>query len=145
MKRSMLSRSTQIAITALGHMAEVYKEKDRRLSAAEIAKSRGLQSPFVAKILTELSRAQFVEGSRGPGGGYRLARKPNAITLREIADLFDREDNVYMCPYGKDYCGNGPHCPLHDEIDALNKSLDRFLAKTTLAGFTKRSRAVSMR
>ncbi len=140
MKRSMLSRSSQVAIAALGHMAEVYKEKDRRLSAGEIAKSRNLQAPYVAKILTELSRAQLIEGTRGPGGGYRLARKPKSITLREIADLFDREDNMYMCPYGKDYCGTGPHCPLHDQIETLNHSLDRFLAKTTLDGFTKSNR-----
>lgn len=140
MKRSMLSRSSQVAIAALGHMAEVYMEKDRRLSAGEIAKSRDLQAPFVSKILTELSRAKLIEGTRGPGGGYRLARKPKSITLREVADLFDREDNMYMCPYGKDYCGTGPHCPLHDQIESLNHSLDRFLAKTTLDGFTSKSR-----
>ncbi len=143
MKRSMLSRSTQIAIAALGHMAEVHKEKGRRLSAAEIAESRDLQAPFVAKILTELSRAQLIEGTRGPGGGYRLARKPGGIALKEIADLFDREDSLYMCPYGKDYCGNGPHCPLHDQIEALNQSLDKFLAKTTLAGFAGTKREAS--
>lgn len=140
MKRSMLSRSTQIAIAALGHMAEHYSEHDRRLTPKEIAESRDLQAPYVAKILTELSRTKLVEGARGPGGGYRLARSPGKISLKQIADIFEREDDSYMCPYGKDYCGTGPLCPLHDEIEALNKSLDRFLAKTTLAGFARRKK-----
>jgi len=140
MRRSVLSRSTQIAIAAMGYMAELHADPARRVSAAEIAESRDLQAPFVSKILGTLSRAGLIAGSRGPGGGYRLARAPGKVHLKEIADLFEREDVTYMCPYGKDYCGHGPKCPLHDQIDALNTTLDRFLAKTTLAGFAKTRR-----
>lgn len=140
MRRSVLSRSTQIAIAAMGYMAEQYADPARRVSATEIAESRDLQSPFVSKILGALSRAGLIEGSRGPGGGYRLARSPGRIVLKEIADIFEREDITYMCPYGKNYCGNGPKCPLHDQIERLNRTMDRFLAKTTLAGFAKTRR-----
>ena len=140
MKRSMLSRSSQIAVAAMGYMAELYKERERRLTPKEIAESRDFQAPYVAKVMTELSRAKLIEGARGPGGGYRLAKSPGKITLKQITDVFEREDNSFMCPYGKDYCGTGPHCPLHDEIETLNKALDRFLAKTTLAGFARRKK-----
>ena len=134
----MLSRSSQVAIAAMGHMAEVYSEPGRRLSPAAIADSRQLQAPFVAKVLTILSRANLIDGTRGPGGGYCLSREPAAISLKEITALFEREDDTYMCPYGKDYCGNGPRCPLHDQISALNARMDKFLAETTLERFAKR-------
>lgn len=141
MFRSILSRSTQVAIAAMGHMAEIHADPDRRLSLTEIAKSRDLQAPFLGKILVTLSRHGLIDGRRGPGGGYRLGRAPREIRLREVADLFEREDTLYVCPYGKDYCGNGPHCPLHDQLETLNDSMDRFLRSTTFAKFVDSSKA----
>ena len=137
MLRSILSRSTQIAISAMGHMAEIHADPNRKLSLTEIAESRELQAPFLGKILVALSRTGLVEGWRGPGGGYRLGREPAQIQLKEIADLFEREDTLYVCPYGKDYCGNGVECPLHDQIEFLNATMDKFLDTTTLASFAK--------
>lgn len=137
MLRSILSRSTQIAISAMGYMAEVHADPTRKLSLTEIAESRELQAPFLGKILVALSRSGLVEGWRGPGGGYRLGREPSKIQLKEIADLFEREDTLYVCPYGKNYCGRGATCPLHDQIDFLNETIDQFLETTTLAAFAE--------
>lgn len=140
MLRSILSRSTQVAIAAMGYMAEIHADPSRRLSLTEIARSRDLQAPFLGKILVMLSRHGLVEGQRGPGGGYRLSRAPEQIHLQEVADLFEREDTAYVCPYGKDYCGNGPHCPLHHQLESLNESMDRFLQSTTFAQFADTSK-----
>ena len=137
MLRSILSRSTQIAISAMGHMAEIHADPNRKLSLTEIAESRELQAPFLGKILVALSRTGLVEGWRGPGGGYRLGREPAQIQLKEIADLFEREDTLYVCPYGKNYCGTGVKCPLHSQIEFLNATMDKFLDTTTLASFAK--------
>ena len=138
LRRSLLNRTTQVAIAAAGYLAEVHRYPERRLSAKQIAESRDLQGPYLGKVMSALSRAGIIEGTRGPGGGFRLARPPKEITLKEIADLFERDDTVYMCPYGKDYCGTGPRCPLHNQIESLNQSMDKFLEKTTLAGFERR-------
>lgn len=139
-RRSLLSRSTQIAIAAAGYLAEIHKNPDQRLSAKQISESRNLRSPYLGKVLSELSKAGIIEGTRGPGGGFRLTRQPRHITLKEIAELFEREDTVYMCPYGKDYCGTGPRCPLHDQLEALNNRMDRFLERTSLGGFERRQK-----
>lgn len=141
LRRSLLSRTTQVAIAATGYLAEIHRFPEQRLSAKEIAESRDLRGPYLGKVLSELSRAGIIEGTRGPGGGFRLTREPRDVTLKEIADLFEREDTAYMCPYGKDYCGTGPRCPLHNQIERLNNSMDRFLEKTSLAGFERRSKA----
>lgn len=83
------NRSTQHAIAALSRLAELYNEPDRRASSIEIARNRNLPKPVVAKILTILAQAGLVTGAPGPGGGYRLARPPAEISLRQVADLFD--------------------------------------------------------
>ncbi len=131
----MLSRASEIAVSAMGYLAETYPEKGRRLSTADIARDRHLKKPFVAKVLTTLSNAGLIIGSPGPGGGYRLAREPNAITLKSIVKLFDSEERELACPYGPGYCGNGHACPLHDQFVSLRDSMQQFLEQTTLEGF----------
>lgn len=123
------NRSTQHAIAALSRLAELYNEPDRRASSIEIARNRNLPKPVVAKILTILAQAGLVTGAPGPGGGYRLARPPAEISLRQVADLFERDEDT-ACPFGPDWCGNREPCPLHDRLVALRKVVDDYLEHT---------------
>ena len=96
---------------------------------------RGLPRPMVAKILTALSQAHLVNGSPGPGGGYALARAPAEITLRQVYDLFEREDRSNLCPFGGGICGVGKPCALHDQLVATQRNITEFLASTTFENF----------
>ncbi len=131
----MYGKKTEYAIAAMSRLAEVYDGGTTRLSAAEIAESRGLQRPFVAKILSALSQAGLVTGSRGPGGGFALAKDPKTITLYNVSRLFEREDNSNLCPFGGGVCGVGDPCPLHARFVSVQKAMDRLLHKTTFDEF----------
>jgi Rrf2 family transcriptional regulator, iron-sulfur cluster assembly transcription factor len=127
-------KTTQNAIAAVSRLAEAWSEPEVRLSSRDIAEDRNLPVPIVAKILTELSRAGLVTGSPGPGGGYRLARPPREITLRDVAGLFER-DGQTACPYGPGWCGSGQPCPLHDSMLAMQQKINSYLEKTNFAAF----------
>ncbi|TWU33932.1 RrF2 family transcriptional regulator [Novipirellula artificiosorum] len=130
-------KTSQNAIAAMSRLAELYAVRPTcTLSSREIAESRNLPTPIVAKILTILSRAGYVTGSPGPGGGYRLAKKPSLITLKEVMILFERESES-MCPFGPGWCGNQEPCPLHETIADMEKRAQKFLTKTTFAAFVK--------
>lgn len=131
----MYGKKTEYAIAAMSRLAEVYDGGATRLSAADIAASRGLQRPFVAKILSALSHAGLVTGSRGPGGGSALARDPKTITLYDVFRLFEREDDSETCPFGGGVCGVGDPCPLHARLVSVQKAMDRLLHKTTFDDF----------
>ncbi len=131
----MYGKQTECAIAAMSRLAEVYDGGETRLSAADIADSRGLQRPFVAKILSVLSRAGLVTGSRGPGGGSALARDPKKIKLYDVFKLFEREDDSTNCPFGGGRCGVGHPCPLHDKLVSVQKAMDHLLHETTFEGF----------
>jgi len=133
----MLNRSSGSAIASMSRLAEVYYSDRRTLTATQIAESRKLQQPFVAKLLTTLSQAGLIRGVRGPGGGYSLARPPAQITLLDIAGCFERDKTVVTCPFGPGWCGDGPRCPLHDDVIALQEHVRVFLAKTTLSTFSE--------
>ncbi|MFT7517210.1 MAG: Rrf2 family protein [Myxococcota bacterium] len=133
----MYGKATETAIAAMSRLAETYDEGTNRISAIEIADSRKLQRPFVGKVLTSLSQAGLVLGSRGPGGGFTLAHHPREITIKEIFDLFEREDEGGLCPFGGGVCGVGVNCALHDKLVQVNKSVDDVLYNTTLEVFRK--------
>lgn len=84
-------RQTQTAITAMVRLAEARAAGEGRLSSAQIAESRGLQPPSVAKVLTALAQAGLVKGSPGPGGGFALTRDPAQIRLADVHAVFERD------------------------------------------------------
>lgn len=122
------------AVAAMSALAECHVE-GVQLSSQQIAESRNLSQPLVAKVLTVLSQAGFVHGSRGPGGGYRLAREPKAITLFEVVDLFEGHRDPSACPFGPGYCGTGEPCPLHNMLVGISDSAATQLKKANFGAF----------
>ncbi len=131
----MYGRQTEYAIAVMSRLAEVYDGGEARLSTADVADSRGLQQPFVAKILSQLSQAGLVIGSRGPGGGFALARDPKTIKLYDVFKLFERVDDDDTCPFEGGRCGVGQPCPLHDNLVAVKKAMDHLLHDNTFEVF----------
>jgi Rrf2 family iron-sulfur cluster assembly transcriptional regulator len=129
-------KTAQHAIAAVSRLAQAYDPvRKAKLSSADIAESRGLPQPVVAKVLTILSQAGLVGGSPGPGGGYWLAKPPAEISFYDVAILFDRLDENLSCPFGPNWCGNGPRCPMHYQLEGLRTQIAEFLKRNTFAGF----------
>jgi len=129
-------KTAQTAIAAVSRLAEVYDPaKCVKLNSAEIAAKRLLPQPVVAKVLTILSQAGIVNGSPGPGGGYWLALNPESISLYDVVSLFERLDENVSCPFGPDYCGNGPQCPLHFDLLKVREQMVSFLKTSNFARF----------
>ena len=133
----LYGKATETAIAAMTRLAEAYDGGKSRLSAAEIAESRSLQRPFVGKILTALARSGLVTGSRGPGGGFSLARHPRKIRIYDVFKLFERENRSDICPFGGGLCGAGEPCPLHDKLVGVQQAIDRVLHETTFDDFRR--------
>ena len=130
----MYGKATQTAIAALSRLAEVYDGGETRLSAAEIADSRGLQRPFVSKVLSTLSQADLIEGTRGPGGGFSFAMHPKEVSLYDVYVLFEHEGTSEACPFGGGVCGKGGKCPMHDRLSDVRKA-NREVLNTTFEVF----------
>lgn len=130
-------KTAQNAIAAMSRLAQVYDGGQTRLSSTEIAEQRHLPRPLVAKLLSTLSLAGLVDGAPGRGGGYTLAKPPAQITLFDIVCQFELDAGESLqCPFGPQWCGNGPQCPLHEQLQAMRERLDQFLLTTTLEVFS---------
>jgi Rrf2 family protein len=75
-------------LLALAELAANYRSR-RPVQVREIAKNRNIPSEYLGQIMVVLKRAHLVHGSRGPTGGYILARAPETITVKEILQALE--------------------------------------------------------
>ena len=82
-----LSTKGRYAMVALADLA--LASRDGMVSLAEISKRQDISLPYLEQLFVKLRRAGIVESVRGPGGGYRLARSPDAIRVSEVLEAVD--------------------------------------------------------
>jgi Rrf2 family protein len=67
------------------------------LTAAALAEFHGVSTSYLLKHLQALSGARLVETVPGPKGGYRLAKKPDDITLLDIVLAVEGPAPAFRC------------------------------------------------
>ena len=82
-----LSTKGRYAMLALADLAMT--EGDDLKSLAEVAKRQNISLPYLEQLFVKLRRAGLVEAVRGPGGGYRLARSPDAIRISQVMEAVE--------------------------------------------------------
>ena len=97
------------------------------VNIADIAQRHGISVSYLEQIFAKLRGHNLITSMRGPGGGYRLARQPDTITLTEILHLFDREESME-----KHGSKTGP-TDTGQMWEQLDKKMRVFLGALTLA------------
>ncbi|MDZ4134832.1 MAG: Rrf2 family transcriptional regulator [Paracoccaceae bacterium] len=82
-----LSTKGRYAMVALADLALAGKED--LVSLAAISRRQDVSLPYLEQLFVKLRRAGLVDAVRGPGGGYRLSRSPDAIRVSEILEAVD--------------------------------------------------------
>ena len=82
-----LSTKGRYAVVALADLAAA--TSGAMVSLAEISRRQDLSLPYLEQLFVKLRRAGLVTSVRGPGGGYRLARAPEAIRISEVMAAVD--------------------------------------------------------
>ena len=57
---------------------------ERPVPVKEIAKRQNISEKYLEQIISLLSKAELVSGTRGNGGGYKLTKKPYEYKISEI-------------------------------------------------------------
>lgn len=63
----------------------------------EVAKRQDISLKYIEKIMPLLREGGLLDSSHGIGGGYRLARSPETITLWEILNLAEGDMAPVSC------------------------------------------------
>lgn len=128
----LFSPSAQQALRALIYLAS--QTGRGPVLVREISKAENIPRPFLAKLLHSLRNKGFVKSTKGPGGGYALARPPQRIRVHEIVETFDGPMNLNTtCILGLDECCDGMGCALHAQWKLFREKFAETIASLTLS------------
>jgi Rrf2 family iron-sulfur cluster assembly transcriptional regulator len=82
-----LSTKSRFAVTA---MIDVALREDRGpVSLSAISERHQISLSYLEQLFSKLRQHHLVESTRGPGGGYSLARNAEKITMADIVSAVD--------------------------------------------------------
>ncbi|HPF59601.1 MAG TPA: Rrf2 family transcriptional regulator [Candidatus Competibacteraceae bacterium] len=130
-----LSTKGRYAVTAMMHLA--IHDRHGPVTLAEISQCQGISLSYLEQLFAKLRKHGLVEGVRGPGGGYRLARMPDQVTVANIITAVDERLDATRC-CGDENCQGGRRCLTHQLWTDLSRQIFTFLEGITLAQFVER-------
>ncbi len=129
-----LTRASNYALQALAYLVE--QPTDRSVASHIAAEARGIPERFLLKVLQPLVSAGVLRSTKGPNGGYRLARLPKQITLLEVVEAVDGTIRGEAPVVGKDGAAALDR-KLQTICDAVANIVRERLGKVTLADLVK--------
>lgn len=127
----LLSRGSQYTLQALIHLAR--QPASRRCMVRDIAEELDIPPFYLAKLMQPVARVGWLETLRGRGGGVRLARGVEHLTLMDILRLTEGERFTEECLLGFKDCEDASACVLHCQWQPIKKELVERLHQHTLA------------
>ena len=125
-----LTTKGRFAVTAMIDLG--LRQSNGPVTLAAISQRQQISLSYLEQLFGKLRRHELVESTRGPGGGYTLARKAAEITVADIIVSVDEPIDATQCG-GKENClGEGERCMTHDLWAALNTRMVEFLDSVTL-------------
>lgn len=121
-----LSTKGRYAITAMLDLA-LNARDGHKVTLADISEFQGISLSYLEQLFARLRQAKLVQGTRGPGGGYRLARPANEISITDIViavdDKFDQNtplDQIDVRHQKTQELWDVLSCQIQEYLDGVN-------------------------
>ncbi|MES2552441.1 MAG: Fe-S cluster assembly transcriptional regulator IscR [Pseudomonadota bacterium] len=125
-----LTTKGRFAVTAMLDLA--MNEIDKPVTLAGISERQSISLSYLEQLFSRLRRGGLVKSVRGPGGGYRIAKKHSEISVSEIISAVDELIDATQCG-GKENCRDERRCMTHDLWSSLNTKILEYLSGVSLA------------
>jgi Rrf2 family protein len=127
-----ISARTRYGLRILLDIAQHERDPVPRTIAA-IAAAQGISAAFISRLAVPLKRAGLLHALRGAGGGLRLAKSPEDISVLSIAEALDGPVSILACVTRPKTCKRYRDCFARSVWADLNLSIKSALADMTLA------------
>ncbi len=125
-----LGKLTDYATVLLAAMAT---EPERLFVAVELSAKTHISPPTVAKLMKQLQRGNLVLSARGAKGGYRLAKRPDAVTVADVITALEGPIAVTDCAVHDGGCAIEVGCVARAPFRLINVAVRQALEAVTLA------------
>ena len=99
----------------------------------EIAQRQEISLKYLEKILPALVSGQVIEGIHGKGGGYRLTRPPEEITVGQVLRLAEGDLSPVSCLTKGVPCTRTVECRARPMWVELTELINHYLDGVTIA------------
>lgn len=131
-----LTTKGRYAVTAMLDLA-INHEKES-VTLRNIAENQKISLSYLEQLFAKLRKQDLVKGMRGPGGGYRLARDADEISIADIISAVDEPIEFTDCN-GLENCKGGERCLSHHLWVQLTDQLEGFLSAIYLGALMRES------
>lgn len=123
-----MSDASKIAIHAVAY---ILANKNRLVSASEIADRFNFSEAHLYKVIQRLKKSNILNTVRGPKGGIKLSSPQENITLLKVFESIDGTMNSKECVLGTDICGS-KHCVMGNITQIVNNIVLDYFKKTII-------------
>lgn len=124
-----LTTKGRFAVTAMLDLA--LRNKQAPVTLAGIGVRQGISLSYLEQLFGKLRRHSLVSSVRGPGGGYRLGRACDKVSVADIILAVDEPLDATQCG-GMENCQEDKRCMTHNLWATLNEKLYDYLSSVTL-------------
>lgn len=134
-----LTTKGRFAVTAMIDLA--LRQQNGPVTLAGISERQKISLSYLEQLFGKLRRRELVTSVRGPGGGYRLSRPLEHISVAEIVNAVDESLDATQCG-GKKNCSEDVRpCMTHYLWTTLNEKMLAYLASVSLADLVAQQKA----
>ena len=127
----MISTRGRYALRILVDMAE--NRKDGFVTLKEAADRQEISEKYLESIAKDLVKGRLLEGVRGKGGGYRLARPAEEISVLEVLQAAEGPLVPVAClEESSKPCTRAGDCRTLPIWEGLNRVVNEYLSGFTL-------------
>ncbi len=126
----MITKKTEYAIKALWELA---RNANNLTTSKEVAQRQAIPPKYLPQIIATLSQAGLLTSTRGYGGGLKLKRPANEITLLNVIEAMQGKPQLFECQSGHTDCVNHPDCRLRAIYNQAQDALENVFNATRLS------------
>ena len=125
-----LSTRGRYGIHAMYDLAVHYGDGPQSIKM--IAERQTIPEAYLEQLIALLRKAKLVISNRGAMGGYRLAQKPEEITVGQVLRALEGGLNLVDCLIEEEQCGKSCACPSRVVWLKIQEGLNKIVDGITL-------------
>lgn len=132
----MISTRGRYALRVLVYLAE--QDSSRYIPLKEIADDQEISEKYLESIVKTLVAADYLEGLRGKGGGYRLRRSPEEMNVLSVLEITEGSLAPVACLEADSKpCARAGNCRTLPLWRGLNNVVREYLGGFTIRDLAK--------
>lgn len=108
------------------------------VSLADISRRQEISLSYLEQLFSRLRKHELVGSTRGPGGGYHIAKPLGEVAVADIVAAVNESVDATQCG-GQKNCHQHGRCLTHDLWEGLSLQIESFLKGISLHDLINRA------